>query len=135
LTEDIGERKEERQKGGWSIRWLPARPTVVTAPWYRPLGHHYSQGLQFFEDSITHRLSTFFCNLSTFTVRQNHCVTQVSCGDISVGVWPGYGRERRGIVVWFQAGARNFPFSKGPDRLWGPPTLLFNWYPGLFLRL
>jgi hypothetical protein len=54
-------------------------------------------GPSVFDDGITHRLSMFFCHLSTFTLRQN--VTQVSSWDSPVGVWPGYGIDRREFVV------------------------------------
>jgi hypothetical protein len=40
--------------------------------------------LQFFDDGIAHRLSTLFCNLSAFTVHQNHGVAEVRSLDISV---------------------------------------------------
>jgi len=98
-----GDRMRADQYGGylpdqlWSLPHDTGRSATITV-----------QVLQFFDDGISHRLSMFFCNLSTFTLRQNYCVRQVSSRDISVGVWPGYGGDCRGIVVWFQAGGKEF---------------------------
>jgi hypothetical protein len=37
--------------------------------------------------------------------------------------------QRSGVLI--PAGARDFfPLRNGPDRLWGPPNLLFNGYGG-----
>jgi hypothetical protein len=55
-------------------------------------------------------------------------VTQVSnmCGPgSSVDIATGYGLDGPGIESWW---GRDFPHLSGPDRTWGPPSLLYNGY-------
>jgi hypothetical protein len=42
-----------------------------------------------------------------------------------------YRLDDRSIGVRFPAGAKNFSSSLCPDRLWGPPSLLYNGYRGV----
>jgi hypothetical protein len=49
--------------------------------------------------------------------------------DSSVGVATGWTAGVR-----FPAGARPFSSPQSPDELWGPPSLLYNGYPGRFGR-
>jgi hypothetical protein len=49
------------------------------------------------------------------------------------GIATGYGLDDRGVGVRVQVGARIF-CSPRPDRLWSPPSLLFNGYWGPFTR-
>jgi hypothetical protein len=49
--------------------------------------------------------------------------------DGSVGMETGCGL---GVQFSSPARAKNVPPPYHPDRLWGPPGLLFNWYRGLF---
>lgn len=44
----------------------------------------------------------------------------------------GYGLDVRGSIPG--RGMRFFFYPRCPDRLWGPPTLLFNGVWGLFLQ-
>ena len=48
----------------------------------------------------------------THTLRPHYCVTQVSSRDISVGLWPGYGIDHRGIVFDSKQGQGIFPSPK-----------------------
>jgi hypothetical protein len=45
-----------------------------------------------------------------------------------------YGLDDRAIGVRSPAGAEDFSSSLCPDRLWGPPSLLYNGYRGSFPR-
>jgi hypothetical protein len=42
----------------------------------------------------------------------------------------GYGLADGGVGVRVPVGSRIFSSPHRPDRLWGPPDLLFNGYPG-----
>jgi hypothetical protein len=42
----------------------------------------------------------------------------------------GYGLDDRGVGVRVPVGSRIFSYPLHPDRLWGPPNLLSNGYPG-----
>jgi hypothetical protein len=53
------------------------------------------------------------------------------CGG-AVGKATGYGLDERGVGFGVSVGSRMFTSPYRPDRLWGPPSLLFNWYRGLF---
>jgi hypothetical protein len=44
------------------------------------------------------------------------------------GIATGYGLDDRGIRVLVPLGSRIFISPYHPDRLWGPPSLLSNWY-------
>jgi hypothetical protein len=44
----------------------------------------------------------------------------------------GYGLDDRGVGVQVPVGVRIFTSARRQDRLWGPPSLLFNGYWGLF---
>jgi hypothetical protein len=46
--------------------------------------------------------------------------------DSSVGIVTGYGLDDQGVGVRVPVGARIFTSPCGPDRLWGPPSLLSN---------
>jgi hypothetical protein len=50
--------------------------------------------------------------------------------DSLVGIAIGCGLEGQGFGVGVPVGARIFSSPRRPDRLWGPPSLLSNWYPG-----
>jgi hypothetical protein len=50
--------------------------------------------------------------------------------DSSVGIESGYGLDDRGVGVRVPVGSRIFSSPRRPDRLWGPPNLLFNGYLG-----
>jgi hypothetical protein len=52
----------------------------------------------------------------------------------AVGIATGYGLDDRGIGVRVPVGSRIFSSRSCPDRLWGPPNLLFNGYRVLFPR-
>jgi hypothetical protein len=52
--------------------------------------------------------------------------------DSSVGIATGYGLDDRGIRFRVLLGPRIFTSPRRPDRLWGPPSLISNGYPGLF---
>jgi hypothetical protein len=63
-----------------------------------------------------------------FVKHRENFTTNESQGN-SVGIAIGYGLDDRGPEVPFPVGAENFfPFSLRPDRLWVPPSLLFNGY-------
>jgi hypothetical protein len=46
----------------------------------------------------------------------------------------GYGLDNRGFGVRALVGSRILSFSCHPDRFWGPPSLLSNWYGGSLPR-
>jgi hypothetical protein len=51
-----------------------------------------------------------------------------------VGIATGYRLDDGGVGVRVPVGSRIFSSLHRPDWLWGPPSLLFNGYWGLFLR-
>jgi hypothetical protein len=50
----------------------------------------------------------------------------------SVSIPTGYGLNDRGVGVRVPLGSRIFSSPHRPDRLWGPPSLLSDWYRGSF---
>jgi hypothetical protein len=52
--------------------------------------------------------------------------------DSVVGIASGYGLNEGGFGVQVPVGSRIFSSPHHPDRLWGPPNLIFNGYQGLF---
>jgi hypothetical protein len=63
-----------------------------------------------------------------------HCsariLATVGSRDSSVGIATGYGLDGWGVGVPVPGGARFFSSPRRPDRLCGPPSLLFNEYRG-----
>jgi hypothetical protein len=51
-----------------------------------------------------------------------------------VGIGTGYGPDDRGVGFWVPVGSRIFSSPHRPDRLWGPPNLIYNRYRLLFSR-
>jgi hypothetical protein len=62
-----------------------------------------------------------------------HCMC-IIYWDSVVGIATGYGLDDRGVGVRVPVGSIIFCSPRRPDRLWGPPNLLSNWYWGFFLR-
>jgi hypothetical protein len=52
--------------------------------------------------------------------------------DSTVGVATGYGLDDRGVGFRVPLGSRIVSSPRRPDRLWGPPNLLYNGYRGSF---
>jgi hypothetical protein len=50
----------------------------------------------------------------------------------AVGIASGYGLDDRQEGVWVPVGSRIFTSSRRPNRLWGPPMLLYNVYRRFF---
>jgi hypothetical protein len=50
----------------------------------------------------------------------------------AVGIATGYGVHYRHVGIRVLVGSRIFTSPCRPDRLWGPPNLLYNGYRGLF---
>jgi hypothetical protein len=54
--------------------------------------------------------------------------------DSVVGIATGYWLDDGGVGVWVPVWSKIFSSPRCPDRLWGPPNLLFNGYRGLSPR-
>jgi hypothetical protein len=54
--------------------------------------------------------------------------------DSAVGIATGYGLDDQGVGVRVLVGSKIFISASLPDRHWGPPSLLFNGFRGLFPR-
>jgi hypothetical protein len=54
--------------------------------------------------------------------------------DSSVGIATGYGLDGRGVGLRVMVVERFFFSPRRPDWFWGPPSLLYNGYQGLFPR-
>jgi hypothetical protein len=52
--------------------------------------------------------------------------------DRGVGIATTYGLDDWGVEVLVPVGSRSFSSPRRPDRLWGPPSLVYNGYLGLF---
>jgi hypothetical protein len=50
--------------------------------------------------------------------------------DSAVGIATGYGLVDRGVGVRVPGVLTSFSSPRRPDRLWGPPNLLYNGYRG-----
>jgi hypothetical protein len=57
-------------------------------------------------------------------------IASLGAGDNVVGIATGYGLHGRGVGVRVPVGSRIITSPSRPDRLWGPPSLLFNGYRG-----
>jgi hypothetical protein len=75
--------------------------------------------------------AVFLAQASGLDVRR---IMRRSIRDSSVGIATGYGLDDRGVGVRVQVGSRIFSSPSRPDRLWGPPSYLYNGYQGLFPR-
>jgi hypothetical protein len=74
------------------------------------------------------------CNHELYKLfNEPNIITYIKSRDSAVGIATGYGLEDRGVGVQVPVGSRIFSSPRHPDRLWGPPSLLFNGYRGSFL--
>jgi hypothetical protein len=98
------------------------------------------------------RKSTLFGNLAYINVQKSVVITSSHYGSIDhfingtfefltfcirsrdsvVCIASSYGLDDRGVGVRVPVGSRIFFSPNRPDRLWGPPNLLFNGYRGSF---
>jgi hypothetical protein len=104
----------------WKI-WEPRRLTIR---WTYTGNFTFSFTLHHISDDST---------LLTFHVSMLIYVAWQSCSrDSSVGIATGYGLNNRGVRVRVPVRLRIFSSQRRQDRLWGPPSLLYNVYLGLF---
>jgi hypothetical protein len=78
----------------------------------------------------------YFLEILLFLLSINFWLESCSRGsrDSVVGIATGYRLDDRGIRVRVLAGSRMFYYSRRPDRLWCPPSLLCSGYRRLFPR-
>jgi hypothetical protein len=86
------------------------------------------------------KFKTYFNNFSLkivnfrLSIDLNWCATLDKSRGSVVGIATGYGMEGGGVGVRVPVRSRIFSSPSCPDRLWGPPNLLFNGYRGFFPR-
>jgi hypothetical protein len=73
-------------------------------------------------------------NFFTLWAFPSHIKTFLPSLNSAVGIATGYGLDDEGVGVRVQVGAVIFLSPRGPDRLWGPFSLLSSGYPWLFPR-
>jgi hypothetical protein len=72
------------------------------------------------------------CSICVIRYAIIHIIILTSSRGSSVGIVSDYGLDDRAIGVLSPAGAKDFSSSLlCPDRLWGPPSLLYNGYRGV----
>jgi hypothetical protein len=59
------------------------------------------------------------CNSENYVL-----MTPLQNWDSAVGIATGYGLDGRGVGIRVLLGARIFSYTRRPDQLWGPPSLL-----------
>jgi hypothetical protein len=64
--------------------------------------------------------------------KETDCLT--GSRDSVAGIATGYGLDDLGVGVRVPVGSRIFSSPQRPDRLWGPPSLLYNGHRGFFSR-
>jgi hypothetical protein len=57
-------------------------------------------------------------------------IAKIHCRVSAVRMATGYGLDDQGVGVLIPVGSRIFFSPRRPNRLWGPPRLLFNGYRG-----
>jgi hypothetical protein len=84
-------------------------------------------------ETDAHRCRSASCLARQQTMPEQNCpmtIPNERSRDSSVGTATGYGLDGWGSIS--SRGKRFFSTPQRPDRLWGPPSLLSNWYCGLF---
>jgi hypothetical protein len=82
--------------------------------------------------SLLGRLSSLYARPSLLLARHPFWFPSFPDGsrDSVVGIATGYWLDNRGVGVRAPVGSRILSSRRRPDRLWGPPRLLFNGYGG-----